>query len=58
MITDRTTYTNSNAKHAYEIGVGVNREEARFEVHANNRAQAARRLEKEGHTIRDVNMIG
>lgn len=58
---DRNTYTNGNGKHAYEVEVftSVHRKERKtFEVHANNRDQAARRLERDGYEVCSVNMVG
>jgi hypothetical protein len=66
MATDRTTYTNGNGRHAYEVyayedkqcRVTKNFKEKIFEVHASNRNQAARRVERDGYEVSSVNMIG
>lgn len=44
----------ANAKHAYELGT----EQGKVTVYANTRAQARKAAEREGYTVRDVNMIG
>lgn len=61
MNTDRTTYTHFKGQHAYDVEVfiaGTVNERKTFEVIANNRDQAARRVERDGHRVASVNMIG
>lgn len=55
MQTDRTTYTNGNGIHAYDVGTSNG---TTFTVYATNRDQAARRVERDGHTVSWVNMVG
>lgn len=50
---DYETYATGLGKAAYEIS--TNR--GRFFVHASNRAQAARILERDGFTVRDINRV-
>jgi hypothetical protein len=54
-------YTNRPGKHAYNIEVKLAEtgKIATFaQVAANNRAQAARIVSRDGHTVRNVNMVG
>jgi hypothetical protein len=53
-MTDYQTYANSIGSHACEIGT----DKGRYFIRANNRAQAARKIERDGLTVRDVNMVG
>jgi hypothetical protein len=60
---DFTTYTNGNGKHAYDVEVFVDAADPSkgrktFEVHANNRDQAARRVSRDGFVVCSVNMVG
>lgn len=56
--TDRKTLIDGTGSHAYACTVGKEREEGVVEVHASNRNQAVRRVERLGHYVRDCNMIG
>lgn len=59
---DTTTYTTGKGRHAYDVEViirsGDKTERQTFSVYANNRDQAARRVEKDGYEISSVNMVG
>lgn len=58
---DYTTYTTGKGKHAYDVEAfvaGSAKERITFEVYASDRDQAARRVEKDGHRVCSVNMIG
>ena len=65
MNVDRETYT-GKGKHAYEVEVYADKNcrvtkdfaSKKFEVHATNRDQAARKLERDGYEVCSVNMIG
>lgn len=48
----------NSAKHAYLIECGATRFDTEVTAYANNRSQAARMAERDGHTVRSVNMIG
>ncbi len=53
------TYGNPNAAHLYIVGVESNAmQQSEIKVHATNRDQACRIAEREGYTVRDINMIG
>ncbi len=54
MKTDYLTYAIGLGKNAYEVSTN----KGRFFVYASNRAQAARILERDGFTIRDINRVG
>lgn len=53
MKTDYQTYATGLGKAAYEIST----DKGRFFVHASNRAQAARILERDGFIIRDISRV-
>jgi hypothetical protein len=55
---DSNTFADGTGKHSYECTVGSKREEGVVVVHATNRNQAVRRLEKAGYMLRDCNMVG
>lgn len=65
MNVDHKTYTGKGA-HAYIVEVYADKNcrvtkdfsTKKFEVHATNRDQAARKLERDGYEIYSVNMIG
>lgn len=48
----------SKTNHSYEIGTIINGEITKITVHANSRDSAAKRAQREGFVVRDVNMIG
>lgn len=55
------SYANGNGKHAYNVEAfvaGSSKERKTFCVWANNRDQAARRVERDGHRVCSVNMVG
>jgi len=58
---DYTTYANGKGRHAYDVEAivaGSEKERITFVVHANNRDQAARRVERDLHRVCSVNMVG
>lgn len=55
---DYDTYNNGKGHHSYDVYVGDTKDEINFNVIANNRDQAARRVERDGHKVRSVNMTG
>lgn len=65
MNNDRT-FADGRGNHAYEVYVYEDKQcrvtknfaQKIFEVHANNRDQAARRIEREGYEVASVNMVG
>lgn len=61
MNVDRKTYTDRKGSHAYEVEAfiaGTSNERRTFEVIASNRDQATRIVERDGHRVASVNMIG
>lgn len=58
---DHDTYNNGKGNHSYDVDVyvaGSKDEQKTFNVIASNRDQAARRVERDGHRVRSVNMTG
>jgi hypothetical protein len=58
---DFDTYNNGKGTHSYDVYAyvaGSSNEEVNFNVIAQNRDQAARRVERDGHRVNSVNMTG
>lgn len=60
-ITYDPRYTDRKGSHAYHVEAyiaGSQKERVTFNVIANNRDQAARLVERDGHRVNSVNMVG